>query len=47
YKKKVVDGNAKGVEYLFKKNKVTYLEGRGKLAGPGKVEVTPESGEPY
>ncbi len=47
YKKKVVDGNAKGVEYLFKKNKVTYLAGRGKLAGPGKVVVAPESGDPY
>ncbi|NIM00766.1 MAG: dihydrolipoyl dehydrogenase [Acidobacteria bacterium] len=47
YKKKVVDGNAKGVEYLFKKNKVTYLEGRGKLAGRGKVEITAESGDPF
>ncbi len=47
YKKKVVDDNAKGVEYLFKKNAVTYLAGRGKLAGSGKVEVTPDSGDPY
>ena len=47
YKKKVVDGNAKGVEYLLKKNKVTYLAGRGRLAGAGKVEVTPEAGAPY
>jgi dihydrolipoamide dehydrogenase len=47
YKRKVVDSNASGVEYLFKKNKVTYLAGRGKLAGAGKVEVTPESGAPY
>jgi len=46
YKRKVVDSNAKGVEYLFKKNKVTYLAGRGKLAGAGKVSVTPESGGP-
>jgi dihydrolipoamide dehydrogenase len=47
YKRKVVDGNAKGVEYLLKKNKVTYLAGRGKLAGPGKVQITPQSGDPY
>ena len=47
YKKKVVDGNAKGVEYLLKKNKVTYLAGRGRLAGKGKVEVTPEDGAAY
>jgi len=47
YKKKVVDSNAKGVEYLLKKNHVTYLAGRGKLAGSGRVEVTPKNGEPY
>ena len=47
YKRKVVDSNAKGVQYLFKKNRVTYLAGRGKLAGAGKVEVTPETGDPY
>ena len=47
YKKKVVDGNAKGVEYLLKKNEVTYLAGRGKLAGRAKVEVTPDEGKPY
>lgn len=47
YKKKVVDGNARGVAFLLKKNKITYLAGRGKLAGPGKVEVTPESGDPF
>jgi dihydrolipoamide dehydrogenase len=35
------------VEYLLKKNAVTYLAGRGKLAGSGKVEVTPDSGDPY
>jgi dihydrolipoamide dehydrogenase len=47
YKKKVVDSNAKGVEFLLKKNKVTYLAGRGRLAGPGKVEITPATGAPY
>jgi len=30
----------KGVEFLFKKNKVDWIKGAGRLAGPGKVEVT-------
>ncbi|MBB4638357.1 dihydrolipoyl dehydrogenase [Longimicrobium terrae] len=34
----------KGVGFLFKKNKVTHLPGRGRLAGKGKVEVTPKDG---
>ena len=29
----------KGVEFLFKKNKVDWIKGHGRLAGPGKVEV--------
>lgn len=45
YKGKVVQSNAKGVEYLFKKNKVDLISGRGKLAGPGKVEVAPADGK--
>jgi dihydrolipoamide dehydrogenase len=35
-----------GVQYLLKKNKVDQFEGFGRIAGPGKVEVTPEEGEP-
>ncbi|HEY8615187.1 dihydrolipoyl dehydrogenase [Phenylobacterium sp.] len=34
----------KGVEFLFKKNKVDWVKGRGRIAGPGKVEVTGEDG---
>jgi len=31
---------SKGVGFLLKKNKVTVIDGRGKLNGPGKVQVT-------
>ncbi|MDH3428027.1 MAG: dihydrolipoyl dehydrogenase, partial [Gemmatimonadota bacterium] len=35
-----------GIQYLFKKNKVDQFVGFGRIAGPGKVEVKPEDGEP-
>ena len=34
----------KGIEFLFKKNKVDWIKGAGRLAGPGKVEVTDSAG---
>ncbi len=34
-----VEGLTKGIEFLFKKNKVEYVKGRGKILGKGKVEV--------
>jgi dihydrolipoamide dehydrogenase len=34
----------KGIEFLFKKNKVDWVKGAGRIAGPGKVEVTGEDG---
>ncbi len=43
-KDKVVLKNTKGIEYLMKKNKVTVFKGTGKLALPGKVEVTAADG---
>ena len=36
-----------GIRFLFKKNKVEVFEGRGRVTGPGTVEVTPEEGDPY
>src|SRR5215207_7313892 len=44
-KDKVVLKNTKGIEYLMKKNKVTVFKGTGKLALPGKVEVTDAEGK--
>ena len=38
-KDKIVDGLTKGVAFLFKKNKITWIKGTARLAGPGKVEV--------
>ena len=35
----------KGVEFLFRKNKVDWLRGSGRIAGPGKVEVTGDDGK--
>ena len=43
-KDKVVMKNSKGIEYLMKKNKITTFSGAGKLALPGKVEVTAADG---
>jgi dihydrolipoamide dehydrogenase len=43
--RKVSERLVKGVGFLFKKNKVTHLAGRGKLAGKGKVEVTGKDGK--
>ena len=34
----------KGIEFLFKKNKVDWVRGRGRIAGPGQVEVTAADG---
>jgi dihydrolipoamide dehydrogenase len=38
-KGEVVAANVKGIEFLFKKNKVTWLKGEGRIAAPGKVAV--------
>ncbi len=44
-KERVVMKNSKGIEYLMKKNKITAFSGTGKLALPGKVEVTSADGK--
>lgn len=41
----VAEGMSKGIQYLFKKNKVEVINGFGKLAGKNTVEVTSEDGK--
>ncbi len=42
YKDDVIAGNTKGIEFLFKKNKVTWLKGWGSIPAPGQVKVEDE-----
>ena len=39
-KDKIVKGLTGGVEFLFKKNKIDWIKGSGRLAGKGKVDIT-------
>ncbi|WP_028028419.1 dihydrolipoyl dehydrogenase [Gemmobacter nectariphilus] len=39
YKGDVIGSNTKGIEFLFKKNKVTWLKGWGSIPAAGKVKV--------
>ena len=39
-KDKIVGGLTKGIEFLFKKNKIDWIKGTARLAGNGRVEVT-------
>jgi dihydrolipoamide dehydrogenase len=39
YKQQGVDSNVKGVDYLFKKNKIETFHGAGRIVAAGKVEV--------
>jgi dihydrolipoamide dehydrogenase len=38
-KDKVVSGLTKGIEFLFKKNKITWIKGTARLSGSGRIEV--------
>ncbi|MDM7932960.1 dihydrolipoyl dehydrogenase [Tabrizicola sp.] len=42
YKDDVVGQNTKGIEFLFKKNKVTWIKGWGSISAPGQVKVGDE-----
>ncbi len=43
-KDKVVGENTRGIEFLFRKNKIDWLKGAGRILGPGKVEVAAKEG---
>src|SRR5436190_5508395 len=45
FKDEGVDGNVKGVAFLFKKNKVDSFQGTGRVAAAGKVEVKGADGK--
>ncbi|WP_366656983.1 dihydrolipoyl dehydrogenase [Fodinicurvata sp. EGI_FJ10296] len=45
HKDKTIDGNVKGVEFLFKKNKIDRLNGHGRITGKNAVEVTGADGK--
>ena len=44
HKDKVVLDNTRGVEFLFRKNKVDYIKGAARFTAPGKLAVTPIDG---
>ncbi len=39
FKQEAIDGNTKGIDFLFKKNKVTVFRGAAKILGAGKVQA--------
>jgi len=44
HKDKTVGDNTRGVEFLFRKNKVDYIKGAARFTAPGKLAVTPIDG---
>ncbi|CUH43537.1 dihydrolipoyl dehydrogenase [Ruegeria atlantica] len=42
YKQETIDGNTKGIEFLFKKNKIDWLKGWGSIPAAGQVKVGDE-----
>ncbi len=44
HKDKVVGENTRGVEFLFRKNKIVWLKGSGRIPRAGVVEVAPANG---
>ena len=44
FKQEAIDGNTKGIDFLFKKNKITAYRGNTRLSGAGEVEISGEGG---
>jgi dihydrolipoamide dehydrogenase len=45
FKDEGVEGNVKGIAFLFKKNKIDAFQGSGKILAPGKIEVATAEGK--
>ncbi|WEX09900.1 dihydrolipoyl dehydrogenase [Chelativorans sp. AA-79] len=45
HKDRTVEQNVKGLDFLFKKNKIDVFRGTGRIAGAGKILVTGEDGK--
>ena len=45
FKEDVAGKSSKGIEFLFRKNKVERIHGHGRLAGPGRISVTGPDGK--
>ena len=45
FKEDVVAKSTGGVNFLFRKNKITHIDGRGRIKGKGAVEVEDKSGK--
>src|SRR5690606_1250144 len=43
HKDKVVEANVKGIEFLFRKHKIDWLKGAGRITAPNSVEVDGKS----
>lgn len=39
FRQEAIDGNTKGIDFLFKKNKITPIRGTAKIVAPGKIQV--------
>src|SRR4029079_10731718 len=39
FKQEAIDGNTKGIDFLFKKNKITALRGTAKIIAPGRIQI--------
>ncbi len=44
FKQEAVDGNTKGIDFLFKKNRITAIRGAGAIMGGGKLEIQATDG---
>ncbi len=45
FKDEGVDGNVKGIAFLFKKNKIDAFQGEGKILAPGQIEIRAGDGK--